>query len=210
MKKLYSLFLGFIFACSSLFAQGQITNTVTFYVSQPVKSGTTNLFLLPQFNPNLGTLIKADVDLKTSFTHSQKFENLSDSFYSQTPDPEDPEWQVTPEFVAVAQSTNTVSSILFNAAPFYNSTNVIDVEAAYDGTTDFAGPSGGSSTNVDVQVLTFPVADLNAVTGTSNVNVSNKVSLRRKSTQYLSGTSVVSSAVKSEFWVKYVYTVPTQ
>ena len=115
---------------------------------------------IPKFNPALGVLISVKVELKGDVTGSMAFENKDAQ--TQT---------VTTSLKAICTLKRPDNSTLVITIP---DANTVDYNVpAYDGVTDFAGPSGKmypslSKSTTEMNTL-FAPADLALFTGPGNI-----------------------------------------
>ncbi len=144
-----------LLSCLSLNASNiTVTNSLTYYDHQETESwytDSTNIVYVPNFNPAIGTLIKAEVYVKMTVTNNFFAENRS-----QLSRGED-----FINFIGVIGVTNQSSFSFAGQTQYLSRTNFLALDV-YDGLTDYAGTSGGRATNIvsEVFVLQPPLEDV--------------------------------------------------
>ena len=196
MKFLKYIYLSLLAVCLHVNA-ATITNSLTYYDNQIVDSwftDSTNTLVVPQFNPAIGTPIKAEVYLKLNITNKLAFENLQGVSFSN------------PDFIGNVGITNAVNINFFGVEVFnLFVTNTFDA-TGFDGVRDYAGTSGFIGTNIVQKLVVFDVdvADISGygVWGATNVN-SARTFMRFNTGAFVASVYTTAGV---DIWAVYTYT----
>ncbi len=187
-----------LLSCLSLNATNiTVTNQLTYHDHVDADSwftdAKTTLFV-PEFNPGIGTPVKAEVYMQLNITNRLFFENLQ-AF-----------GQRTNEFTGRISVTNQ-ASISFWGVEVLNlfATNTFDA-TGFDGVTDYAGTSGATYSHVVTQLVTFTV-DPADVSGYSVWQIDSDTSARAMFFMQTGHARVGTFTTAGvDVWVIYTYT----
>lgn len=195
MKYLYKLIL-LLLAAIQLNA-ATVTNSLTYYDHQVVDSwftDSTNTLFVPQFNPAIGTPIKAEVYLKLNITNKLAFENRDAISWAN------------PDFIGNVGITNAVNVNFFGTEVFNLFVTNTFNSTGFDGIIDFAGTSGFIGTNIVQKLVVFDVdvADISGygVWGATNVN-SARTFMRMNTGDFVASVYTTAGV---DIWTVYTYT----
>ena len=173
-----------------------VTNSITYHDHQTVDSwytDSTNVLYVPQFNPDIGVPIKAQVYLKLNITNIFAFENLDRRSYSDI------------DFVGNIGVTNSIQASFFGVQVLNLFATNIFSGTGYDGVTDFGGTSGVKITNIVQKTVTFTVAPAD-VSGYSVWESVSRSSARSSATMYTGSLQyIVYTTAGADIWVVYTY-----
>lgn len=197
INKITNIFLFLLLAVKLSAANVTVTNSITYYDhldSDSWFTDSTNTFYVPHFNPQIGTLVKADVYVKMNITNSFYAENRS--MLSRG--------EYFTNFVGVIGVTNQSTFSFGNQIQYLNRTNYLVLDT-YDGVTDYAGTSGGRTLNVINEVFVLQPS-LGDVVGYKVWSATNNNSAR--ATMYFYSGSFrggVRTTAGLDLWVVYTY-----
>lgn len=174
-----------------------VTNQLTYHDHIEANSwftdAKTTLFV-PEFNPAIGTPIRAEVYMRLNITNRLSFENLQ-TF-----------GQRSNEFTGQIAVTNQ-ASISFWGSRVLNlfATNVFDA-TGFDGVIDYQGTSGATYSNIVNQLVTFTV-DPADVSGYSVWQIDSETSARAMFFMQTGHSRVLTFTTAGvDVWVVYTYT----
>lgn len=188
-----------LLSCLSLNASNvTVTNQLTYHDHVEANSwftdAKTTLFV-PEFNPAIGTPVKATVYMQLNITNRLFFENMQSA-----------DFRPTPEFTGEIAVTNQ-ASISFWGVEVLNlfATNVFDA-TGFDGVIDYAGTSGATFSHVVTNTIVFDV-DVADISGYSVWQIESDTSAIA-TFSLLTGRSRFGSFTTAgvDVWVVYTYT----
>lgn len=198
MNKIKMLFW-LLLSCLSLNAANiTVTNQLTYHDHVDADSwftdAKTTLFV-PEFNPGIGTPVKAEVYMQLNITNRLYFENMQAANF-----------RPGPEFTGQISVTNQ-ASISFWGVEVLNlfATNTFDA-TGFDGVRDYAGTSGITFPHVVTNTVVFDV-DVADISGYSVWRIESDTSARAQF--YLeTGAFTVGTFTTAgvDVWVIYTYT----
>jgi hypothetical protein len=198
MNKIKMLFW-LLLSCLSLNASNvTVTNQLTYHDHIEANSwftdAKTTLFV-PEFNPAIGTPVKATVYMQLNITNRLYFENMQSA-----------DFRTDPEFTGQISVTNQ-ASISFWGVEVLNlfATNVFDA-TGFDGVRDYTGTSGVTFPHVVTNTVVFDV-DVADISGYSVWKIESETSARAQiyleTGAYVAGTYTIAGV---DVWVVYTYT----